>query len=224
MPFPKIPSRQDPRWAVLGLQLTFLAFGILFWGFNRSPWQIAAIVATSVLTDLTLHTILRRSTPLFPLSAAITGTSLSMLTNFAHGIWFALLPPFFAIASKYLFTVNGKHIYNPSLFGIVAALFFGGGMVTPSPAYQWGGSGVVAFFVATAAIMLVRVNIHRAWLIGSFLLFYAAQVGLRAYILRHHIPAETLIMGAFTSPAFYLFVFFMLPDPPTSPSRLYWWI
>ena len=218
MRLPKIPSRQDPRWAVLLLQLTFLAFGILFWGFNRSPWQIAAIVATSVLTDLTLHTILRHSTPLFPLSAAITGTSLSMLTNFAHGIWFALLPPFFAIASKYLFTVNGKHIYNPSLFGIVAALFFGGGMITPSPAYQWGGSGVVAFFVATAAIMLVRVNIHRAWLIGSFLLFYAAQVGLRAYILRHHIPAETLFMGAFTSPAFYLFVFFMLPDPPTSPS------
>ena len=33
-------------------------------------------------------------------------------------------------------------------------------MITPSPAYQWGGSGVVAFFVATAAIMLVRVNIH----------------------------------------------------------------
>lgn len=215
---PKIPNRHDPRWAVLGLQLTFLICGILFWGFNRSPWQILTIVGTSIVLDMLLHYLLRGKNLLFPLSAAITGTSLSMLTNFAHGLWLAILPPFFAIASKYLFTVNGRHVYNPSLFGIVAALVWGGGMITPSPAYQWGGSGAVAFFIVTAAIMLVRINVHRAWLIGGFLLFYLLQVSLRAYLLQHHIPAETLFMGAFTSPAFYLFAFFMLPDPPTSPT------
>lgn len=218
MKFESFPAKNDPRWAVLGLQLTFLTLGILFWGFNRSPWQVVAIVLTSVGLDMLLHYLLRRKTLLFPLSAAITGTSLSMLTNFAHGLWLALLPPFFAVVSKHLFTVNGRHVYNPSLFGIVAALVLGGGMITPSPAYQWGGSGAVAAFVVTAALMLVRVNVYRAWLIGSFLLFYAVQVAVRAYLLQHHIPAETLFMGAFTSPAFYLFAFFMIPDPPTSPS------
>ncbi len=217
IPVERLPNRHDARWAVLGLQLTFLTLGTLFWGFNRSPMQIATIVGVSVSLEVLLHYFVRRKTLLFPLSATITGTSLSMLTNFSHGIWLAMLPPFFAIASKYLFTHQGRHVYNPSLFGVVAALLFSQGMITPSPAYQWGGSGLTAFFVATAALMLFVWNIRRTWLIVSFIGFYTIQLAIRAYIMRHHIPAETLFMGAFSSPAFYLFTFFMITDPPTSP-------
>ena len=64
--------------------------------------------------------------------------------------------------------------------------------------------------------MLFALNIRRSVLISCFLLFYALQLSLRAWLLRHHIPPQTLFMGAFSSPAFYLFTFFMITDPLTS--------
>lgn len=212
------PTWDDPRLKVLALQTIFVLLGMTLWGFNRSPLQVCFIVFVCVSLDVFFHYWLRARSWLFPLSAAITGMGLSILTNFSHGLWLAALPPFFAIASKYLCTVNGRHVYNPGLFGVVMALFLSQGMITPAPAYQWGGSGVTAFFVATAALMLFALNIRRSVLIASFLLFYALQLALRAWILRHHIPPETLFMGAFSSPAFYLFTFFMITDPATSPN------
>lgn len=213
----KIPNQHDPRWKVLALQTLFVALGITLWGFNRSPLQVAFIVLTCVLLDIILYYSLNNRKLLFPLSACITGMGLSILMNFSHGLWLAVIPPFFAIASKYLLTVRRKHIYNPALFGVVMALFFAEGMITPSPAYQWGGSGITVFFVITAALMLFALNIRRTTLIVTFLLAYAVQLALRAWLLRYHIPPETLFMGAFSSPAFYLFTFFMITDPKTSP-------
>ncbi|MGF6148133.1 Predicted NADH:ubiquinone oxidoreductase, subunit RnfD [Kingella potus] len=212
----RLPAKNDPRLPVLLLQCTFVFCGITFWGFNRSPAQVGLILAVCVVLDCTLHYLLRKKTLLVPISGLITGLGLSVLTNFSHGLWLALVPPFFATASKYVFTVNGRHIYNPGLFGVIAALVLSDGMITPSPAYQWGGAGITAFFIATAALMLFALNIRRSVLIASFLVFYAMQLGLRAWLLRHHIPPQTLFMGAFSSPAFYLFTFFMITDPPTS--------
>ncbi len=214
----RFPSRKDPRLAVFVLLSTFVLCGMTLWGFNRSPFQVAFILLVCVSLEVSLHYLLRRKTLLFPLSALITGMGLSILTNYAHGLWLAAVPAFFAIASKYVCTVNGRHVYNPGLFGVIAALLLSEGMITPSPAYQWGGSGVTAFFVVTAALMLFALNIRRSALIVSFLLFYALGLCLRAWVMQHHLPPETLFLGAFSSPAFYLFTFFMITDPPTSPN------
>ena len=43
------------------------------------------------------------------------------------------------------------------------------------------------------------------------------QLGLRAFLLRNHLPWDTLFVGTITSPAFILFTFFMITDPATSP-------
>ena len=69
----------------------------------------------------------------------------------------------------------------------------------------------------TAACALFVFRIGRTPLIVSFLFFYALQTLLRAYILRDHLPMETLILGTLTSARFYLFTFYMMTDPKTSP-------
>ena len=51
----------------------------------------------------------------------------------------------------------------------------------------------------------------------SFLIVFTLQT-LRAWIMKHHLPFETLFLGTLTSPAFFLFTFFMITDPRTSPS------
>jgi len=49
-----------------------------------------------------------------PLSAFITGAGISLLLNYSHNCWLLFLPVFFAIASKYVITYQGRHVINPT--------------------------------------------------------------------------------------------------------------
>jgi Na+-translocating ferredoxin:NAD+ oxidoreductase RnfD subunit len=212
----RFPAASDPRLRVLALLATYLVLGITVLGFNRSPLQILLVVSATCVLDMVFHRLLRGQW-LFPLSAAITGLSLAILVNYSHGLWLPLIPPFFAVASKYLFTVNDRHVYNPSLFGLVLALWLSEEMISPAPAYQWGGYPAVAIFIVTAAILMFALKIRRTPLIVSFLAFYTINLAIRAWLTRWHVPPETLFFGTLSSPAFYLFAFFMITDPATSP-------
>ncbi|MDX1693697.1 MAG: FG-GAP-like repeat-containing protein [Ketobacteraceae bacterium] len=212
----RFPTWKDPRIPFFFILFTYVIAGITVLGFNRSPGQVAVIVGTTCLLDMAFSLAFRRRL-LFPLSAAITGMGLSILVNTAHGLWLPVVPAFFAIASKYLLTVNGRHIYNPNLFGLLTAVIIGGGMISPSPAYQWGGYPAISIFVVTAAIVLFATKIKRNPLIISFLIFYTINLAIRGYVTRHHVPWETIVLGTLTSPTFYLFTFFMITDPATSP-------
>jgi Na+-translocating ferredoxin:NAD+ oxidoreductase RnfD subunit len=216
--WPGFPQRGDPRLAVFGILLAYVVLGITLLGFNRSPAQVLVAIGAAVLLDMGLHKVLRRgAAPLFPLSAVITGLSLSIIVNYAHGLAFALVPVFLAISSKYVFTFRGRHVYNPALFGVAASLLLADGMVSDSPAYQWGGTYAAVAFVVTLGMFLFVLRVRRAVLIVSFLLFYFSALALRAWLTRWHMPFETWFMGALTSPAFFLFTFFMITDPQTSP-------
>ncbi len=213
----RMPERGDIRLPFLTLLICYLVLGITLLGFNRSPAQILLTISFACLLDIVLHYGFKNKRILFPISAAITGCSLSILVNYSHGLLFPLVPVFFAITSKYLITCNDRHIFNPSLFGIVTSLWISDGMISAAPAYQWGGSIALVFFIITAALVLFVFKIKRTYLITSFLLFYFIALALRAWLTRWHMPPETWFMGALTSPAFYLFVFFMITDPATSP-------
>ena len=192
--------------------------GVGWLGFNRSVSQIATIVVAGCALDMALHWLLRKRELLMPLSAYISALSLAILLNYAHDPWLLLLPVFLTIGSKYVFTVDGKHHFNPSLFGVATTLLFAGDLLTAAPAYQWGGSWAMSAFIVSAALALFVFRIGRGWLIVSFLVAYALQTALRAWIMRAHLPAEMLFLGTMTTPPFYLFTFFMLTDPKTSPS------
>ncbi len=213
----RVPNWKDPRVPVAGLQILYLLLGLTLLGFNRTPMQLLVVIVSACVLDVLLHRWIRGAW-LFPFSAFITGLSLSLLVNYAHGYWLPLIPVVLAITSKYLFTVKGRHVYNPSLFGIVASLWLANDMISISPAYQWNGIPALGIFIATAALMLFVLRIKRALLIASFLFFFTLALLLRAWIMRHHIPPETLILGTLSAPAFYLFTFFMITDPATSPS------
>lgn len=211
------PTRQDPRLAVALLLALYVSLGITVLGFNRQPLQVTLTVSAAMLLDMLLHQLLRGGRPVFPLSAAITGLGLSILVNYAHGLWYALIPVALAIGSKYVFTFDGRHLYNPALFGVVASLYVSDGMISDAPAYQWGGSYAILAFMITLALLLFVLRIRRGPLIVSFLALYGVALLIRAWSTRWHVPFETWFMGALTAPAFYLFTFFMITDPQTSP-------
>jgi len=213
-----LPSRKDPRIPFACILTVYAILGCTLLGFNRTPLQMLLTVVSGCLLDMAFHWVFCEHKLLLPLSAYISTVSLGLLLNYAHNYYLLFLPVFFTIASKYILTYRGRHIFNPSMFGVTCALVLGGGMFSSAPAYQWGGSWGMVAFMLTAALVLFVFRIGRLPLILSFLGFYAIQVLIRAYVLRYHIPLATLVLGALTSARFYLFTFYMITDPKTSPN------
>ena len=211
------PKREDPRIPFALILTFYCVIGFSFLGFNRSPFQMLTLIVFGCLFD-SVFSFFLRGKRLVPLSAYISCCSLGLLLNYSHHSWMLFFPVFMTIASKYIFTFQGKHIYNPSLFGVCTSLFLTNELVTAAPAYQWaGGEFTMSAFVLMLALSLFVFRIGRGWLIVSFLFFYMLQTALRAHLLRHHIPAEMLFIGTLSSPPFFLFTFYMMTDPATSP-------
>ncbi len=210
--------RGDPRIPFALLLTLYAAMGVLWLGFNRNPIQILITVASACLLDVVLHALLRKRELLLPLSAYITGLSLALILNYSHDYLLLLFPVFMAIGSKYALTVKGAHAFNPSLFGVVSSLLLAGTLISTAPAYQWGGTWGMSAFMVMAALSLFVFRVDRGWLVGSFLIFYVLQTALRAYLMRYWLPPEMLFLGSMSTPPFFLFTFFMITDPKTSPS------
>jgi Na+-translocating ferredoxin:NAD+ oxidoreductase RnfD subunit len=211
-------QKGDPRIPFALLLTLYAAMGVLWLGFNRNPIQILITVASACLLDMLLHALLRKRELLLPLSAYITGLSLALILNYSHDYVLLLFPVFMAIGSKYVFTVKGAHAFNPSLFGVVSSLLLAGTFISTAPAYQWGGTWGISAFMVMAALSLFIFKVDRGWLVGSFLIFYLLQTALRAYLMRYWLPPEMLFLGSMSTPPFFLFTFFMITDPKTSPS------
>jgi hypothetical protein len=184
--------------------------------FGRDPLQMLLTVAAACGLDMGLAWTLKRQR-LVPLSAFISGLSLALLLNYSHDYFLLFLPVVLTIGSKHLLTFRGKHVFNPSMFGVAASLILGGDLISTAPAYQWGGTWAMSAFLVMAAVVLFVARVGRGVLVLSFLGFYLLQIALRAWIMRYYLPPEALLFGTLTSAPFFLFVFYMITDPATSP-------
>jgi Na+-translocating ferredoxin:NAD+ oxidoreductase RnfD subunit len=206
----------DPRIPVAGVLFTYLVLGLTVLGFNRTPWQALATTTTCLTADV-LFTRLFDKKWVLPLSALITSLSLSFLLNYSHDFFLLFIPVFYAIGSKQFFRFNNKHALNPAMMGVSLTLFFSAHLVTAAPAYQWNGITHMSIFVAGLGMLFVIPKVNRQWLVFSWLTFFTINTALRALIMRHHLPFETLFLGTLSSPSFFIFTFFMITDPATSP-------
>jgi Na+-translocating ferredoxin:NAD+ oxidoreductase RnfD subunit len=207
----------DPRIPVLVILIGYLVLGFTVLGFNRTPTQ-AIITSLSTCLLEAIYTRIFKKVWAFPLSALITSCSLSILLNYSHNYWMLLVPVYFAISTKYFFTFKGRHVFNPAQIAVTMSLIFAGELITAAPAYQWNGIENMSVFIGMLGIFFLLPKINRHYLVLSFLITFTAQTFLRAMIMKHHLPFETLFLGTLSSPAFFLFTFFMITDPATSPS------
>jgi Na+-transporting NADH:ubiquinone oxidoreductase subunit NqrB len=202
-------SAADPRlYQIVALSLLLL-YGLTVLDFDVSAPRVALLLAAALGTQLACTRIFRL--PAFePKSALISGLSLCLLlrTNAAP---LALLAAAAAVASKFLLRWHGKHVFNPTNFGIVAAIL-ATGEAWISPA-QWGQTAFRAFLVACAGGLVVQ-RAARADVTLSFLGMYLALVFARSAWLGEPlaIPFHRLESGALL-----IFAFFMISDPKTTP-------
>ena len=143
-------------------------------------------------------------------SAYITGISVGILVR-SPATWLYAWCSVVSIMSKYVLRVRGRHIWNPSNFGISAMLFLASFMGA-TLSVQWGNSLPPMLVIwALGSIIIYRLSRFHisATYVASFLLFGL----LRSWITGHGFQAE---IAPLTGPMYQLFVFFMITDPKTT--------
>lgn len=116
-----------------------------------------------------------------------------------------------AIASKYVLTINKRHIFNPAAVAVVLTAL--GPMQSAS---WWVGNSAMMPFVLIGGILLVR-RIRHGAMVTSFLVT-ALAASSAAALLHHQSIMTTLHTTIFSSSLLFL-GFVMLTEPLTSPSR-----
>lgn len=204
---------RDPRYYQLAALSCLAAYGIIGLDFEVTAVQAMAGLG-GALGFQWLFTRLYRLPAFDPKSALISGLSLTLLLR-SNSLWLVLLAAFIAIASKFVLRWRGRHIFNPTCFGIVV-LVAGSDAVWVS-AGQWGSAALLGL----AIVCLGMTVVHRAARSDVSLVFlasYAALLFARALWLGDPfaIPLRQMQNGALL-----LFAFFMISDPKTTPhSRL----
>ena len=223
MKFTLVPA--DARYFQIIFQFIFLLYGIVYLHWDSDIANCFLYFTACLITQLFCDLIRNNfsfsniiSKPLFGgswKSATITAFGLSLLLK-TNDWYICLLAAFIAISSKYIFTYNKKHLFNPSAVGIVTAILITGGTwISPG---QWG-SNVVLFFMICSLGFIVVTKVQKADVSLAFLGTYFLLLFCR-HILYQGWPLDFLMQSVSTG-SLLLFSFFMISDPKTSPDHIH---
>ena len=208
------PSRR--RWATLDarylppLLITSILLGAqLSFGILEGWERTGLAIVTAIGAELIMGRITYGAWP-HPASAYISGISAGILVR-SPFLWPYFLTSLISIASKYVLRLKGRHLWNPTNFGVSAVVFLAPAAVTVL-SIQWGN------VVAPMAVI---------WLLGSVIVW---RVG-RAHISATYVASFLLFsfvrsaitgtpwlaaVAPITGPMYQLYIFFMVTDPKTT--------
>ena len=200
----------DPRWFQISALSALLVYGMAQLHFEIAPAQAAVTLAAVLLTQF-LGTRCAQLSAFEAKSALISGLSLCLLLR-TNSPALAAFAGTITIASKFLIRANGKHLFNPANFGLVATMLATGGAVWVSPG-QWGNVAFFAFLLVCLGGLVVM-RAARSDVTIAFIAIYLGLVVGRSLWLGEPlaIPLHRLQSGALL-----LFTFFMISDPRTTP-------
>lgn len=206
---PRSRVRFDSRYIAPLFISCILLVGHLSYGILESyPKTLLAIVA-AILTELALGRIFFGKW-LHLASAYITGISVGILIR-SPAFWPFPLCSVISIASKYVLRVKGRHLWNPSNFGICVLLFLSPEIVA-SLTVQWGNfiwPMLVIWILGSVIIWRAR----RFHICATYVISFFALAFLRSWITGDTWQSE---IAPITGPMYQLFVFFMITDPKTT--------
>ena len=155
----------------------------------------------------------------FYLSYSSISTAVGVIVlMYSVELWIYFVVIALGLFQKHFLTIHKKHLFNPSNFALMMALllFYHDAHMVLGQLGDELWLGVLVFMVAM--VMLIRVN---RWIISlAFVLFY---LGLQYLLVVSHDPVMLFeeVYHRFYSVTFTLFVYFMLTDPPVTPSKWY---
>src|SRR5687767_12558617 len=207
--------RLDNRY-IAPLFISFiLLMGHLLYGILESYEKTAIAIVAALVTELVLGRIFYGKW-LNLASAYISGISVGILLR-SPAFWPFALCSVLSVMSKYVLRVKGRHLWNPSNFGICVLLFLAPESVA-ALSVQWGNFKwpLIVIWVLGSIIIYRAKRFHiSATYVASFFAF----AFLRSYITGDSWWAE---VAPITGPMYQLFVFFMVTDPKTTVKSKKW--
>lgn len=193
-----------PALITLILLGAHVSFGIL-----ENYEKILLSVAVCFTAELILGRLVLGRWP-NPASAYISGNSIGILLR-SPMFWPYALCSAITITSKYVLRYKGKHLWNPSNFGVSAMFFLAPFAVTPL-SVQWGNNAwpIMAIWIIGAITLwrIKRFHICFAYVVGFFI-FAAVRACITGGLYVTEIAPMTGVM-------YQLFVLFMITDPKTT--------
>jgi Na+-transporting NADH:ubiquinone oxidoreductase subunit NqrB len=157
-----LPTLRDPRLHLATVIVSLQVLGQTAFGFQLSIAQILVSLLTCAVLEVAI--VFRRETVLmWPASALLTGNGVAFVLRVPgteHGDWWSLRGWWIfagtaavALLSKYVIVFRGRHVFNPSNFGLVLCfLLLGPGRADPLDLW-WGPMS--AWMALALAIIVV---------------------------------------------------------------------
>jgi Na+-transporting NADH:ubiquinone oxidoreductase subunit NqrB len=203
----------DPKYLIVFLITLVLVVGEARYSILGGYERLATTLGVCIATELVVSWWLRGRVANVA-SAYITGISLALLIKpQANILWPFALGAFLAIASKYVLTYHGRHLWNPSNFAIALLVLVAADSVAIL-SHQWGNDlriNLVIWAFGLAVAWRARVLHVTLTYVACFILLAV----LRNFIVGGPLLAE---LAPITGPMYQLFVFFMVTDPRTTVS------
>jgi hypothetical protein len=181
-----------------------LSFGIL------EGWERTALaIVVAIGTELALGRITYGKWP-HPASAYISGISAGILIRSPFW-WPYFFTSFISILSKYVLRLKGRHIWNPTNFGVSAMVLLAPATVTVL-SIQWGNAvAPMAVIWVLGAVIVWRVG--RAHISATYVVAFLLFSFVRSTVTGTPWLAA---VAPITGPMYQLFIFFMITDPKTT--------
>ena len=205
----------ENRYLAPTLITCILLVGHLSFGILESYKKTGLAIVASLLTELILGRLFVAKLPNLS-SAYITGISVGILVR-SPAFWPYAICAVVSIMSKYVLRVKGRHIWNPSNFGISVLLFLAPETIA-TLSVQWGNyllPMVVIWILGSIIIWRVR----RFHITVTYVACFIAFAFLRSYLIGSPWQSE---IAPLTGPMYQLFIFFMITDPKTTVRSKMW--
>ena len=201
--------RFDKRYLAPLLVTMVLVAGQVTFGFLESWSRTALAITMAILIELVLGRIFYGKWPHLA-SAYISGISVGMLVR-SPAFWPYALCSALSITSKYVLRVDGRHIWNPSNFGIVAMLVLASDTVA-GLSVQWGNNLLPMAVVWCFGTVIIH-TLGKFHITATYVASFVGFAFVRSVITGHPWLSE---VAPLTGPMYQLYIFFMITDPRTT--------
>lgn len=196
---------------VLGLLIVVAGFGP-GWALV-APGVIASVVTGMVLDGIILR--VRKGHWVFPDGALLTALIIAMILS-PHEPWhIAAVTCAVGIASKYLVRGHTANVFNPAALALVATFY-----LFDTGQSWWGALPEItpwALILLFAMGIFISDRVNKVPAVLSFLGVYYTLITIAAFVGKPATVAELYRTPDLHAALF--FAFFMVTDPPTSPTK-----
>ncbi|MCX6799640.1 MAG: RnfABCDGE type electron transport complex subunit D [Candidatus Falkowbacteria bacterium] len=176
-------------------------------------YSILILVSVSLITNKTFAWTF--DAPTNKESVYITALILALIITpnlsegFLHYTAFIFWAGAIAMASKYIFAINKKHLFNPVALSVVIT-----SLIINQAASWWVGTIYMFPFVLITGFLIVR-KIYRADLVFNF--FIASFLSIIIFGMLKGTPPLIIFYNTLFKSSVLFFAFFMLTEPLTTP-------